>query len=183
VLLIEDNPGDVKLIEIMLLETKNAFFELVHEKRLSDGSVRLREGDIDIVLLDLNLPDSPGVTTLYLVHETHPDIPIIVFTMMNAEKIGEEAKQIGADDFLVKGEVDSEILSRSILYAIEKHRLKTQIALYEKKICVLKSIIGTCSNCNKIRINDDLWLSLDELTENFNESVIKDILCPDCIKE
>jgi len=123
ILLIEDNPGDARLIQEMLSEIKDTKFNFSCVDRLSKGLEFLTKGDIDIVLLDLSLPDSQGLDTFLKLHQTVPDIAVIVFTGLDDSTIGVKAVQEGAQDYLVKGKVDSDLLFRSIRYAIERHRM------------------------------------------------------------
>jgi len=127
ILLIEDNPGDARLIEEMLLEAEEPGFKLEWTERLSKGIERLSKGDIDIVLLDLSLPDSTGFDTFEKVHEKAPEVAIIVFTGLDDKGMGVRAVQVGAQDYLVKGKVDSNLLIRSIQYAIERQRMMREL--------------------------------------------------------
>ena len=126
ILLIEDNPGDARLIEELLKES-NVRFELVCEERLSSGIERIKSDGFDIILLDLGLPDSQGLGTLTKLNEIRPEAPVIVLTGLADETVGLRAVQEGAQDFLVKGQVEKNLLMRSIKYAIE--RKKTDEAL------------------------------------------------------
>jgi len=127
ILLIEDNPGDARLIQEMLSEIKDAKFNFSCVDRLSKGLEFLTKGDIDIVLLDLSLPDSQGLDTFLKLHQTVPDIAVIVFTGLDDSTIGVKAVQEGAQDYLVKGKVDSDLLFRSIRYAIERQRMLREL--------------------------------------------------------
>jgi two-component system, cell cycle sensor histidine kinase and response regulator CckA len=121
VLLIEDNPGDAELIRIMLLEAKGLSFELEWHATLVDGVKRLSSGGIDIVLLDLILPDSAGLETLRRLHEASPKSQVVVvFSGQADEEMAFQALQEGAQDYLIKGRVDSSVLVRSIRYAMER---------------------------------------------------------------
>ena len=127
VLLIEDHPGDARLLRETLAEANDAAFGLEFVDRLSIGLRRLSEGGIDLALLDLGLPDSQGLDTLDRVQTEVPDVPIIVLTGTQDEGLGMKAVQIGAQDYLVKGEVDARLLVRSMRYAIERHRLLAEL--------------------------------------------------------
>jgi PAS domain S-box-containing protein len=126
-LLIEDNPGDARLIREYLSEIKNNPYLLECADQLSKGLELLAGRDVDLVLLDLCLPDSQGFDTFARVHALVPDLPIVVVTGSNDEMLAVQAVQTGAQDYLVKGEIDSGLLSRAMRYAIE--RKKTEIAL------------------------------------------------------
>ena len=127
VLLIEDSPGDARLLREALAEANDAAFGLEFVDRLSTGLRRLSEGEIDLALLDLGLPDSQGLDTLDRVQTEAPDVPIIVLTGTQDEGLGVKAVQIGAQDYLVKGEVDARLLVRAMRYAIERHRLLAEL--------------------------------------------------------
>jgi PAS domain S-box-containing protein len=120
VLLIEDNPGDVRLIQEMLSEDSRNVFEIVHTDRLSKGLEFLKGDGIDILLLDLGLPDSRGIDTLHAILFNNNKIPIIIQTGLSDEDIAIEAVKAGAQDYLIKGQMNSCLLSRSIRYAIER---------------------------------------------------------------
>ncbi len=122
VLLIEDNPGDVRLVEHYLQQHSNHDFVIEHVDRLQAGLDRLRSNEIDVVLLDMSLPDSDSVTTFARVYRTAPHIPIIVLTGVNDEETASRAVREGAQDFLIKKQVDGDLLNRSIRYAIERKR-------------------------------------------------------------
>lgn len=134
VLLIEDNPGDVRLIEEMLQDAEELLQrvevdastvgvpQVHHEQRVSAGLDRLSETDIDVVLLDLGLPDSTGLDTLTTVIDATAFVPVVVLTGLPDEQIGIEAIQHGAQDYLVKGEVTGDLLVRTIHHAIERNR-------------------------------------------------------------
>jgi len=120
VLLIEDNPGDVRLIQEMLSEDSRNFFEIVHADRLSKSMECLKGDCIDVVLLDLGLPDSHGIDTLHAILSENNKIPIIIQTGLSDEELAIAAVKAGAQDYLIKGQMNGCLLSRSIRYAIER---------------------------------------------------------------
>jgi signal transduction histidine kinase len=122
VLLIEDNPADTRLIREILAEAKGAPFKLECADRLATGLACLARGGIDVVLLDLGLPDSQGLGTLVKVQAEALTVPVVVLTCLDDEALATEAVQEGAQDYMVKGHVDSNLLARSIRYAIERKR-------------------------------------------------------------
>lgn len=138
ILLIEDNPGDVLLIREMLSEIHETTYELENTNRLSLGLDRLAKGDIDIVLLDLSLPDSHGLETCISVLRRAPNVVIIVLTGLDDVEIGTKAVQEGAQDYLVKGKVDSMLLVRSMRYAIERQRMLREL----KEISITDDLTG-----------------------------------------
>lgn len=129
ILLIEDNPGDARLLQEMLVEIKDASFELEWVDELSTGLERLTEGDIDAILLDLSLPDSQGIATFTQVYTQAPHIPVTVLSGIDDTSLAIKAVREGAQDYLIKGKTDSNLLARTIRYAVERKR--TEKALRE----------------------------------------------------
>ncbi|HKZ55404.1 MAG TPA: diguanylate cyclase [Anaerolineales bacterium] len=127
VLLIEDNPGDARLIREYLREVQDAAFVLEHVDRLALGLDRLAHSGIDLVLLDLSLPDAHGIDTFLNVHTLAPSIPIVVLTGLDDQTVALQALREGAQDYLVKGQVNAELLERSLRYAIERNRLLSEL--------------------------------------------------------
>src|SRR6266852_3482009 len=127
VLLIEDNPGDVRLIREMLAEGEDALFELACVGRLSQGLEYLATRSASLVLLDLSLPDSYGFDTFLKVYAHSPKVPIIVLTGFDDQTVALSAVKTGAQDYLVKGKLDRELLLRSMQYSIERKRYQEQL--------------------------------------------------------
>ena len=127
-LLIEDNPGDVRLIRLHLADAPHAPFELVHADKLSAGLERLAAGDIDLVLLDMSLPDSFGLDTFKRAHAAAPQVPIIVLSGLDDESVAVQTVQLGAQDYLVKGQMDNRLLVHAMRYAIERKRAEELLA-------------------------------------------------------
>jgi len=133
-LLIEDNPVDAQLIQVMLSGTDSDFFSLEHVQRLEGGLARLDQGDIGIVLSDLSLPDSHGLETFSRLHARAPQVPIIVLSGLNDTAMAVQAVHDGAQDFLVKGEVNGQLLLRAMRYAIERKAMSRQLARYAEEL-------------------------------------------------
>jgi len=127
VLLIEDNPGDVRLIREMLSEGEEELFELDCVGRLSQGLEYLSTRSAGVVLLDLSLPDSYGFDTFLKVYAHSPKVPIIVLTGHDDRTVALSAVKTGAQDYLVKGKLDRELLLRSMQYSIERKRYQEQL--------------------------------------------------------
>jgi len=128
-LLIEDNPVDARLIQELLSEFSQEY-NLEQTQQLSDGLKRLSEYEcpIDTVLLDLSLPDSHGLETFEKVHSLAPRLPIIIITSLDDEKISEEAVNKGAQDYLIKGQLNSPLLIRAIRYAFYRKQAEQRIS-------------------------------------------------------
>ena len=133
VLLIEDNPGDARLIREQLAEAGTAQFRMELIGSLAGSFTRLDKGEIDLILADLGLPDSQGLDTLVRLHQRASSIPIIVLTGLDDQTIGDKAVLSGAQDYLVKGQPNSETLARAIRYAIERKRTDEALLASELK--------------------------------------------------
>jgi diguanylate cyclase (GGDEF)-like protein len=131
VLLVEDNRGDARLVEEMLGEASNdshAEFEVSHVERLADARRVLMESGAGCVLLDLSLPDASRLEALMQLRAAAPEVPIVILSGLQDELLAVKAVQEGAQDYLIKGRVDSSLLSRSINYAIERKRSEMDLA-------------------------------------------------------
>ncbi len=120
VLLVEDSPDDAQLIHVLLSKTSESGFVITHENRLGKGVARLKQDRFDVVLLDFSLPDSFGLDTFLSIHEADPRVPVIVLTSLDDDDLAARAVREGAQDYLVKREVDTRLLVRSIRYAIAR---------------------------------------------------------------
>lgn len=127
ILLIEDNPGDARLIIEYLSPSGEARFNVTVAERLESGKNLLDAEAFDAVLLDLNLPDSDGLGTFERLHSHAPLVPVIVLTGLDRDDVGIAALKKGAQDYLFKGDADRSSLVRSIRYSIECARLESQI--------------------------------------------------------
>ena len=129
VLLVEDNPGDARLVRESLSEGLPGQFmvEVADSLMQAQETLRAAADEVDVVLLDLSLPDSQGLETYRAVHTLAPAIPILVLSGLNDESIAMKAVNEGAQDFLSKARVDGELLPRAIRYAMERHRLLEQV--------------------------------------------------------
>jgi signal transduction histidine kinase len=125
--LVEDNPGDARLIQEMLREPPVTPFRVDGSSRLDEVLARLDRESFDVLLLDLGLPDSQGLATFHCVYGRAPKVPIIIFSGAADEELAVEAVAHGAQDYLVKGQIDGSRLKRAIRYAIERKRAESQI--------------------------------------------------------
>jgi len=122
ILLVEDNPGDARLLQELVREPAGGRLRLEHVDRLGAALDLLNKRDFDAILLDLTLPDEQGLDTVLRVHSHAPKVPIVVLTGMDDEALAVRAVRAGAQDYLVKGRVDGDLLLRSVRYASERGR-------------------------------------------------------------
>ncbi|HKI58682.1 MAG TPA: HD domain-containing phosphohydrolase [Trueperaceae bacterium] len=121
VLLLEDNPGDARLFREMLRAPQPPQPEVTHVRDLETGRRVVGDERFDVVLLDLGLPDSQGVATLEALLPVAGGAPVVVLTGLDDQDVGAEAMRRGAQDYLVKGQVEPDLLVRTLRYAIERH--------------------------------------------------------------
>ena len=133
ILLVEDNPADARLVKEMLRETGEPI-ALIHAERLSQAIGYLRQQGFSAILLDLRLPDSEGLATFTRAHAEAPDTPIVVLTGLHDEDLAVKALREGAQDYLVKGQVDGRLLYHAIRYAIERHRVEEALVATQARL-------------------------------------------------
>ena len=140
VLLVEDNPGDARLVREALNDGLPGQFtvQVAESLKLALETLRTAIDEVDVVLLDLSLPDSQGLETYRAVHAQCSACPILVLSGLNDESIALKAVNEGAQDFLRKSRVDSELLPRAIHYAIERNRLLEQV----RQLAIIDELTG-----------------------------------------
>ena len=132
VLLVEDNAGDARLLREMFSKETPGSFELSHLTHMRDAEVRLAKGGVDIVLLDMGLPDGHGLETLRRARAAAPDVVMIVMTGLEDEALAAEAMKEGAQDYLIKGQIENRALPRALRHAIERQRMQVETDLIRK---------------------------------------------------
>ncbi|WP_423383223.1 PAS domain-containing protein [Burkholderia sp. LMG 32019] len=133
ILLVEDSPTDALLIREALFDVQDFVSVLLHVERMSEGMDRFQAEHFDVVLLDLGLPDSQGLDTFTRLHAGKPEVPIIVLTGLDDLSAGLLAIQEGAQDYLLKRDIQPALLGRAIRYAIERHHVSAALAASEER--------------------------------------------------
>jgi signal transduction histidine kinase len=129
VLLVEDNAGDARLLREMFRTERPGSFELTHLSRMSEAVAHLARGGVDVVLLDMGLPDEHGLETVRRSIAAAPGVPVIVLTGLDDEVLAAQAMKEGAQDYLIKGQIENRALPRALRHAIERYRLQTEADL------------------------------------------------------
>ncbi len=137
ILLIEDNPGDARLIQEMLSEMNHEQFKLECVGSLSDALNHLKNKAVDLVLVDLNLPDCKGLDSFKKIQSVVSHLPIVVLTGLDDEEVATRAVKLGAQDYLVKGQFDANSLRRAVNYAIERKKIKRSLEENEARLNIL----------------------------------------------
>jgi diguanylate cyclase (GGDEF)-like protein len=143
ILLIEDDYHDTRFIEKLLRESSSASkvgqsYEIVTVTTLQSALDLMVESAFDAILMDLNLPDSSGLESLEKATDTTTDVPVVVITGIDDEETAVKALEKGAQDYLTKGELGGKLLSRSLTYAIERHRLQQEL----KRMSIVDELTG-----------------------------------------
>ena len=155
VLLIEDDPEYAYLMREMLANVRGALFDLEVVDLLSSGLERLSTGRIDVVLLDLMLPDSQGFDTFARAHAQAPQMPIVVLTSLNDEAVAVRAVREGAQDYLLKGQVDGNLLVRAMRYAIERKQVEKTLRQRNRELALLNrasQALGSTLNLDQVLV-------------------------------
>ena len=181
ILLVEDNPGDRRLIREMLAEASNVTFNVQYADRLEAATECLDHNGVEVILLDLGLPDSQGLATLKKIYAQVSQTPIVVLTGLNDETVGLQAVNEGAQDYLIKGQVDTDLLKRTIRYAIERkqteereRQLQLQLNLSSRLASLglmLEGIVHEINNPLSSVIGFAQMLMYEDIPGNIREDV------------
>ncbi len=183
-LLIEDDPLYAQAIRGLFM-AKGVAFELEWASSLAAGLARLAQNDIDIVLLDLALPDSEGLETFNRIHRSVPELPVIVLTATNDDDLAIQAMQAGAQDYLVKGEINRHLLQRAMRYAIERQRSESALRESQRLIQEIADVtpeiiaIYDLEEQRSVYINRQLSNILGYSTGQLTQLTPKDWVAPD----
>lgn len=170
VLLIEDNAADARIINEMFKDISKPEYDLIHVTSLQEGLNYIENHDIDILLLDLSLPDSTGLETFENAHEYEPGLPIVILSGLEDEEVAIRSVRHGAQDYFVKGDINTRILSRALNYAIE--RKKSEKDLIESQNDLINLIKQYTGEIKKRGVEDinGVERQIDEKIKTFNRS-------------
>jgi diguanylate cyclase (GGDEF)-like protein/PAS domain S-box-containing protein len=146
-LLIEDNAGDARLIREMFNEHGALDIELVRATTMSEAEAQLSQRTFDILLLDLGLPDSQGLDAVRRAHAAAPRVPLVVLTGMDDESLAAQALQVGAQDYLIKGQIETRGLLRALRYAVERKTMEEALFVEKERAQVTLNCIGDAVIC------------------------------------
>lgn len=180
-LLIEDNPGDARLVAEQLREIDPARYALTTTRCLADALLAVAQTAFDVILLDRSLPDSVGLDGLSRVHAAAPEVPIVMLTGLDDEAAATESLRNGAGDYLIKGEVTSATLSRALRYAIERKRADRALRASEQRyravvdnslglICT-HDLVGRLRSVNPATAKNSGWRADELIGTNMRELI------------
>jgi diguanylate cyclase (GGDEF)-like protein/PAS domain S-box-containing protein len=146
-LLVEDNPGDARLLREMLSEAGSHDTDLTHVQLMSEAEKHLAEHAVDIVLLDLGLPDAQGLGAVRRAQSAAPRVPLVVLTGMDDELLATQTLQEGAQDYLIKGQIETRGLLRALRYAVERKAMEEALFVEKERAQVTLNCIGDAVAC------------------------------------
>jgi diguanylate cyclase (GGDEF)-like protein/PAS domain S-box-containing protein len=153
VLLVEDNPGDARLLREMLNEGNSLNIDVTHLQSMTQAEKYLTEHAVDIVLLDLGLPDVQGLAAIRRAHAAAPHIPLVVLTGLDDESAASQALQEGAQDYLIKGQIETRGLLRAMRYAGERKSMEEALFVEKERAQVTLNSIGDAVACTDVAGN------------------------------
>jgi diguanylate cyclase (GGDEF)-like protein/PAS domain S-box-containing protein len=146
-LLVEDNLGDARLLQQMIREEGSLNAEVIHVSCMSEAEAYLAGRAIDVILLDLGLPDAQGLTALRRAHAAAPRVPLVVLTGTDDELLAIKSLQEGAQDYLIKGEIETRGLLRALRYAIERKIMDEVLVEEKERAQITLNCIGDAVVC------------------------------------
>lgn len=186
-LLVEDNPGDVRLVKEMLRDVDRFTPDLTHVTTLAEAIGHLDQHAADLILLDLSLPDAHGMRSAGRIIDTYHHLPVVILTGLDDEAVGLEAVQRGAQDYLIKGQLDSRLFTRVILYSIErklaeleKEKLIKELQELFTQVKALRGLLPMCAWCKRIRDDQGDWVGLESYIQQHSNADVTHGICPEC---
>ncbi len=190
ILLVEDNPRDADLIKEYLAEDDRYSYSIIQSETLGSALESLAEENIDVVLLDLSLPDSNGLDTVRTLMADYPQVVLIVLTGLKDQQIALQAVRFGAQDYLEKDQITPLLLHRSIAYAVERKKtFQEKMILFSDlgkaldQLEALQGVLPLCGSCKRIRDDKGNWQAIEVFIRNFSRKDVSNFICPDCRKE
>jgi DNA-binding response OmpR family regulator len=190
ILLVEDDPADARLFQAMLAHEAKDEFQLARVGRLAEALANLNGEGYDLVLSDLGLPDSQGLPTFLSLKAQAPKLPIVVLSGLEDEEFAVKAVQEGAQDYLVKSQVNGPLLARALRHAIERKRIECERdrliqELQEAlaKVKLLSGMLPICAWCKKVRDDQNYWQEVECYVASHCEARFTHGMCPVCMEK
>ena len=190
VLLIEDNLDDLSLTREVFRKAKAMPMHLASAASMKDALAILKTETYDAIVADLNLPDSCGQDTFEGLQKAAPDTPLLLLTVLDDEELALNLVKLGAQDYIVKGDLSPALLVRAVYYAIERKALSLRqnplIRSLEKALAEVKTLSGLlpmCAKCKKIRTDKGQWQGVEEYITKRTDAEFTHGLCPECMRE
>ena len=180
ILIVEDNDDDVQLLLRHLSKSGLDDHMVKVATSMRTASDLFSAEEFDLILLDLFLPDSQGLDTFAKMKAEVPDFPIIVLTGLDDKKLALQAIQGGAQDYLIKGEINSKLIARAIFHSLERNKLLVNLKDALNQIKVLSGLLPICAHCKKIRDDKGYWSEVEKYITNHSDAIFTHGYCPEC---
>lgn len=152
-LIVEDNPGDARLLQEMFREDTGPTSKLMHVSSMAEAERYLSQNSVDIILLDLGLPDAQGLEAVRRARLAAPRVPLVVLTGLDDQLLATQALQEGAQDYLIKGQVELRLLLRALRYAVERKSMEDALFIEKERAQVTLNCIGDAVACTDLQGN------------------------------
>lgn len=180
VLLIEKNEAEAVMLQELLQEEKSVL-NMQWVDGLSPALELLENDGFDIVVTDLQLPDSRGLETFEAIHERYPYEPVVVMTGIDDQDLAIDAVRKGAQDYLIKGRAKGHSILRLLKHSIERQRLLNECARHLKEIKTLRGLIPVCAWCRKVHSHKGYWEKVEKFIEQQTDASFSHGICPECL--
>ncbi|MHB8836967.1 MAG: response regulator [Candidatus Methylomirabilia bacterium] len=183
VLVVEDNRGDRVLLHANMAPAGERIV-VTEAATLAEAVAAVQGGAVfDAALLDLGLPDSQGLATLSAFRTAAPRLPTVVLTGLDDDQAGTAAVRAGAQDYLVKGNIESMLLLRALHYAVERSKLLAQLQDALAQVKTLSGLLPICASCKKIRNKQGEWQQIESYVRQRTDAEFTHGICPECAKQ
>jgi PleD family two-component response regulator len=182
VLVVEDDAEMAALLRARLEGARGRFFEIAVAASLEQALRQLAAATPDVVLLDLNLPDSAGEETFRRVRERAADAPVVVLTSVEDDALSDRLVGAGAQDYLVKGEIAGSIVARTLRHAVERRRAALERERLLAEVKTLSGLLPICSGCKRIRDDRGSWTSVETYIQARSQAQFSHGICPECMR-
>lgn len=190
ILLVEGSPEERSLIQEYLSASPSFNVNMSEAESLTAALALLDYQEFDVILLDLDLPDSSGLATARRIVTELRETAVIVLSNPEDVELGRQAVRYGTEDYIEKKFLSSEMLIKSIHYAMERKKIiqekfdvLSDLVLALEKIDYLESLLPICIGCKKIHQKDGQWLDIEEYAGSLSKAGASRLICPDCQKE
>ncbi|MEQ8224880.1 MAG: response regulator [Candidatus Eremiobacterota bacterium] len=183
ILVFRDNAVDVEKLRQMFSEDYEEPFCLKIADNIDEGIQIISQGEIDIILMDLTLSKPLELEKFKKIYNTNQNIPVVILTGLYDKDTAIKALSIGAQDYLPPQNLSSELLCRTIRYALERNRIRLQLREALDNIKILKGLLPICIKCKKVHDEEGYWQRIEAYFEQRSELEFFQCLCSDCIRE
>ncbi|MCE1245116.1 MAG: response regulator [Firmicutes bacterium] len=183
-LLIEDDPADVEYLRELLNDDKSYRFEIDWADRLNKGIERNINGNYDVILLDLGLPEENGIETFRKFRDAcSSQTPVVVLTGLDDDAAALEVVGMGAQDYLSKNDLNTKLIIRTLRYSIERNRLLQKLQEALDNVRTLSGLLPICSYCKKIKDDKGYWEQVETYLSQRSDVLFTHGMCPDCLRK